>query len=897
MISDLFYRMRSILRRGSMESELNDEIRFHFEQETEKLIARGLEPSEARRQARLAFGFHDQVKEECRDQRRTGWIESLGRDIAFAVRLLRLNMSFTAVALLSLGLGIGANTAIFQLLDAVRLRDLPVKAPGELYEVVIGGDGPSGNFTSRYSRLSYAQWEQIEARQQAFSSIGVWSYRRFNLANGGEMRPAEGIMVSGHFFETLGVQAARGRVIGPGDDRSGCAAPAVVISDSFWKREFGGAPDAVGHSLTIDGHTMTVAGITPASFFGVEVGRSYDVAVPLCAEAQLNGPDSQLTSHRDTYWLSAIGRLRAGWTVPQADAHLRTISKAIFAATLPSGTEADRNQRYREMWLRSQPAGKGLSWLRVNYEKALWLLLGSAGLVLLVACGNLANLLLARASARTHEMAVRVALGASRGRLIRQLVTESLLLGLMGAGLGLLLASAVSRSLVAFLVTADDPVALHTGIDWRVLSFSMGMALCTCLLFGLAPAMWASRVEPSSAFAGTRRGSPSRGRSAFRSFLVAAQVALSLVLVAGAMLFGRSLFKLLGSDTGFHPQHVLVTSLDTRRLGFNEQRQKILFDTLLMRLRATPGVVQAAQSTLIPMSGWESNTVLTRPGGENMRTRFSPVSSGYFATLGTPFLSGRDFNLQDNQTNQPVAIVNEEFAHKFYGGAGALGQTFWWPFGEKKTCRIVGIVKNTKYASLQEAFTAIVFFPSNQMSFAPNYVRYVVRSDRPIAELTAAIRESVGAVSPSIDIEFLKLDQELRDSVMRERLLAALAGGFGLLAGLLSAVGLYGVLSFSVATRRNEIGIRMALGADGGNVIRLVLKEAAWLLAAGTAVGILLTLAVGRLASSLLYALEPSDPLTLLAAVAALGLLGLASSYLPARYAARLDPLMALRQD
>ena len=650
MLSDLFYRMRSIFRRGSMESELNDEIRFHIEQETEKLIRRGMAPREAERQARLAFGFRDLVKEQCRDERGTGWVESLGRDVAFAARLLRTNASFTAVALLSLGMGIGANTAIFQLLDAVRLRDLPVKAPHELYEVVIGGEGPSGNFTSRYSRLSYAQWEQIEAQQQAYSSIGVWSVRRFNLASGGEIRPAEGILVSGRFFETLGVQAARGRVLGPGDDRPGCGAPAAVISDAFWKREFGGAEDAVGRSLKIDGHAATVVGITPASFFGVEVGRSYDLAIPLCAETQLNGADSQLTARRDTYWLSAIGRMRGGWTERRADAHLRTISQTVFAASLPAGMSAERTTHYREMWLRAEPAGKGLSWLRVNYEKALWLLFGSAALVLLVACGNLANLLLARASARTHEMAVRVALGASRGRLVRQLVTESLLLALMGAALGLLLAGAVSQSLVAFLVTADDPVALRMGMDWRVLSFSMGMGLCTCLLFGLAPAVWASRVEPSSAFAGARRGSASRGRSAFRSFLVAAQVALSLVLVAGAMLFGRSLFKLLGADTGFHSEHVLVTSLDTRRLGFNEERQRMLFDTLLARLRATPGVIQAAQSTIIPMSGWESNTSLVRSDGQSMRTRFSPVSSGYFATLGTPLLGGRDFGEEDNQT-------------------------------------------------------------------------------------------------------------------------------------------------------------------------------------------------------------------------------------------------------
>jgi putative ABC transport system permease protein len=430
-----------------------------------------------------------------------------------------------------------------------------------------------------------------------------------------------------------------------------------------------------------------------------------------------------------------------------------------------------------------------------------------------------------------------------------------------------------------------------------VLSFSMGMGLCTCLLFGLAPAVWASRVEASSAFAGTRRGSVSRGRSAFRSFLVAAQVALSLVLVAGAMLFGRSLFKLLGSDTGFRSEHVLVTSLDTRRLGYSEERQKILFDSLLVRLRAAPGVIQAAQSTIIPMSGWESNTSLVRADGQSMQTRFSPVSSGYFATLGTPLLAGRDFGDEDNHRDQPVAIVNEAFARKFYGGADAVGQTFAWPFGEKKICRIVGVVKNTKYTTLQEDFKAIAFFPANQVSFAPNYVRYVVRSQRPAAELTRAIREAVGAVSPAIDIEFVKLDQQLRDSVMRERLLAALAGGFGLLAGFLSAVGLYGVLSYSVATRRNEIGIRMALGADRGNVMRLVMKEGGWLIAVGTAVGMLVTLAAGRMASSLLYGLEASDPWTLVAAVAALGLVGLGSSYLPARHAARLDPLMALRQE
>jgi predicted permease len=409
--------------------------------------------------------------------------------------------------------------------------------------------------------------------------------------------------------------------------------------------------------------------------------------------------------------------------------------------------------------------------------------------------------------------------------------------------------------------------------------------------------VWASRVDANSAFAGSRRGTASRGRSAFRSFLVAAQVALSLVLVAGAMLFGRSLFKLLRSDLGFRSGNVLVTSLDTRRLGLSEERQRQLFDSMLVRLRAIPGVIQAAQSTIIPMSGWESNTNLVRPDGQSMRTRYSPVSSGYFATLGTPILAGRDFTAEDRRKDEPVAIVNEAFVAQYYAGAHALGQTFAWPFGEKKVCRIVGVVKNTKYSTLQEDFKAIAFFPANQVAFAPNYVRYVVRPAMPAAELTRAIREVVGTVSPAIDIEFGKLDQQLRDSVMRERLLAALGGGFGLLAGFLSAVGLYGVLSYSVATRRSEIGIRMALGADGASVMRLMLAEAAWLLAAGTAAGILATLALGRMASSLLDGLQPSDPWTLMAAVGALGVAGLASSYLPARCAARMDPLMALREE
>ncbi len=894
MIHDLLFRLRSLFRRPAMDAELGDELTFHLERETEKLVRSAVPPVEAARRARLAFGFPEQVKQDCREARGTRWVEQFAQDVAFSVRMLRLNPTFAVVATLSLAIGIGANTAIFQLVDAVRLRNLPVLKPEELQRVHIAENKATGNFSSRYSDLSYAQWEQIRNRQQAFRSIAPWSARNFNLAGGGEVQPAEGILVGGAFFETLGVRAWRGRLIDQNDDKPGCGSPVAVVSYSFWQRNLGGSSSAIGRNLSVDGHAFTIAGITPPSFFGVEVGRSYDVAIPLCAEDTLAGADNQLTAYRDNYWLGVIGRLREGWTPQQASAQMAVISPGVFSASVPQGKDAGFVKRYESMRLEALPAGKGFSWLRLRYEDALVLLLASAALVLLIACGNLANLLLARANARAHEISVRTALGASGGRLLRQLLTESLLLASLGASFGVALAGAASRWLVSFLVTADDPVALDTGLDWRVLSFSLAVALITSMLFGLLPALRAVRSGGSGTPLAVRNSTATRDRSLARRVLVVVQIALSLVLLAGALLFGRSLFNLLNGDMGFRAEHVLITSLDSRRLRFDKDRQVVLFAEALDRLRAIPGVTNAAQTVVVPMSGWSSGAELTLNSGEHFSAKFTRVTSEYFKTLETPILAGREFTAQEMTPSAPVVIVNQAMAHRIKPDGRVLGETLRSPFDEKQKVTIVGIVKNTKYGDLRESFEPLMFCPAPQLT---NYARYLVRSPLPRADLTRRIRDAIAGLSPVIDIEFAGLDTEIRESIARERLIAALAAGFGIVAALLAAVGLYGMLAWSVASRRNEIGIRMALGADRGNVLGMVLSEAALLLGIGVLAGVGMALAAGRATASLLYGVQPRDPLTLAAAAVALIAVGLLSSYLPARQASRLDPLSALRRD
>ncbi len=832
-------------------------------------------------------------------------LENAWQDFRYGARLLRLNKSFFIVATLSLALGIGANTAIFQLLNAVRLRMLPVPRPQELAELQIAKNEHccSGNFSDRRPNFTYAQWEQIRSHQQAFSSIFAWGDTRFNLTQGGEVRFAEGLWVSGDFFKTLGVRPLLGRLIAAEDDAPGCGSPSAVISYAFWQREFGGAPDVIGKTVLLDGHRLDIAGVTPANFFGVEVGRNFDVAVPICAEPLIAGEGSHLAK-RNHWWLAIIGRLKPGWTVTRAAAQAKAISSQVFESTVPPNYRADGAKYYAAYKLTALPAGSGVSSLRRTYEEPLLLLLGIAGLVLLIACSNLANLMLARSSTREREMAVRLAIGANRGRLIRQLLAESLLLTLIGTAAGAFLAQFLSRYLVSFLTTGDNPLFVELSPDWRVLGFTAAVAILTCILFGLTPALRATRTAPASAMkAAARAVTADRQRFGLGRALVIGQIALSLVLLVGALLFVRSLRNLLTVDAGFREDGLLIAGIDISRLNFPSPRRAALYRNLLDSLRSTPGVEQAATASIVQVSGdgWNDTIeIIGQRSSKRLIPWFDRVSAGYFRTMGTPLLAGRDFDHRDTTSSPEVAIVNQQFSKKFLGGANPLGKQLRLlagPGEAQHVYQVVGLVKNSKYQSLRDDFQPLVFLAETQNKESGLGINFIVRSTAPLGSLTSAIKRTMLRENAGISLEFQVFKTQVRDSLTRERLMATLSGFFGILAAVLATVGLYGVISYMVARRRNEIGIRMALGANRNKIMKLVMNEAGLLLIAGLVAGAVLALVMARTASSLLYGLQPTDPVSIAFAIALLACVALAASFLPALRASRVEPMTALREE
>jgi len=839
-------------------------------------------------------------------------MQTLWQDLRYALRMLAKSPGFAAVAILTLALGIGANAAIFQLVDAVRLRALPVHDPSTLAIVHLNTNHwGSGNFTGSYSEFTFPLWQQVQKRQQAFSSIAAWGGTQLNLAKGGEVDNAQAIWISGHFFQVLGVQPILGRLIStaddPDDEQAGCSG-AVNISYGFWQRRYGGDASVIGKTLTLEGHPFPIVGVTPPSFFGVSVGDRFDLAVPICAEPLVNAQYSFITGPRarETWWLALLGRLKPGWTLARAGAQLESTAPAALRETVPPQYDAEGVKHYLEYKLEARPAANGFSNMRQDASDPLYLLLGLSGLVLLIACANLANLLLARASAREREVAVRLALGASRARLIRQLLSESALLAVAGAVAGGFLAAALSRTLIACVSTPDNPVFLDMPTDWRVLGFAAVLAISTTLLFGLAPALRAGNVEPGSALKAGGRGMTA-GREHFRlqRILVAAQVALSVVLLAGALLFARSLQNLMTRNTGFQQNGVLIANLDTSPLNLSLQQGPSLEQNLLEHICALPGVAAAAISERSPVSGSSSNDWVLDAKGDhpNGASWEDYISPGYFETMEIPLIAGRDFTIDDNVTSPKAAIVNETFIRKFLGGTTLpIGERIrvWAPPGKPaRYYQVVGLVKDSVYEDMHAPMVPVMYFARAQSDEPQLFTgpHLLVRSRGGFAGLLNSVKDEIVSVNPEINIQFKLLRTQIHDSLLQDEQMATLCGFFGGLALLLAAVGLYGVISYTVAQRTNEIGIRMALGSQRAGVIRLILSEVASLVAIGLAVGVGLTLAGSKFASSMLFGLKPRDPLTLALTVLILAAIGFAASFLPARRASRLDPMTALRYE
>jgi len=895
--------LRGLFRKNQVEREMDEEWRGYLDAAVKEKIHRGMSREQALRAARIEMGGAESVKEQVRAVSWESLVEALWQDLKFGLRLLRFNPAFAAAAILSLALGIGANTAIFQLLDAIRMRTLPVKNPQELAEVRIAErNGATGSFVTRYPKLTNPQWEQIRTQQQGFSGLFAWGPTTFNISPGGEVHNVQGMWVSGEFFDVLGIEPEQGRLLSPPDDRPGCASPGVVISHSFWKREFGGDPSVLGRKITIEKHPFEVMGVTPPSFYGVEVGRNFDVALPLCVEPIIRSEFSVL-NRRDGWWLTVMGRLKPGWTIEQASAQSRTISPGIFEATLPAEFDAGDAKHYRGYKLGVFPADTGVSELRSTYENPLWLMLGLAGLVLLIASANLANLMLARASAREREIGMRLAVGATRGRLIRQLLAESLLLGLGGALFGALLANGLTQLLVASISTANQPLFVDLPLDWRMLGFTAAITFLTCALFGLTPALRATQVAPGAVLKTAGRsatGGPSR--FGLRRVLVVSQIAMSLTLVVGAILFSRSLQKLATLDAGFTQNGVLEIDLDLTALHLPAERRAEFKRFVLQQVRAIPGVDSVAEAGIVPLSGdGQNRQVLVNKAGQVVegKSELNEISPLYFATWRTPILAGRDFDERDTLTSPLVAIVNEAFAKKYLTGTNPVGATFRVKRENKESgpFQIVGLVKDAKLYDLREAFLPTMFMPVAQKERPEQDETILIRSQASLFSLISALKSAVQQISRGIDMDFTPFDKLVEVSLLRDRLMARLSGFFGILAALLATVGLYGVIAYMVERRTSEIGIRMALGADRGSIVRLVLREASVLLGVGLLIGTLLSLVGSRAAATMLFGLKPTDFVTYVLAAASLSAVAGLASFLPARRAAQLDPMAALRNE
>ena len=897
------YKLRNFVRPGRAEEDLAREIGTHLELLQDKFRRRGMSAEEARVAAKRAYGGIEQAKELHRDERSWLWLEQVRQDLRLSARILLKSPGFSITAVLTLALGIGANTAIFSLIDAVMLRALPVSHPEQLLQVNMA---KSDIWGVENPFVSNPVWEQLRDRQDIFSGLLGYAVARFDLSARGEARYVQGNYVSGQFFDTLGLRPIAGRVITTADDRRGCPGTAV-LSYGFWQSEYGGRVGVLGKTISLDNHPFEILGVIGPEFTGVDVGRKSDIYVPLCADKIIIGAASSLDDRRGR-WLRVIGRPKPGISMNQVEARLKTLAAPILKATVPPNVRPDQKETYLKRTFDVQMASNGLSSIRSKYRQALMVLMVIVGVVLLIACSNVANLLLARGAARQREIAIRMALGSGRSRLIRQLLSESLLLSLTGAALGILFAHWGARLLVGLLasnVYRENQVFLDLSIDSRVLAFTAGVGVLTGLLFGLAPARRATRVDPRSAMKANARCGTQGGKFTLGKVLVVVQVALSLVLVAGAGLLLATFIRLETLDPGFERTHVLLMDVDLSERTTTPAWRGLVFTRVLEHLRALPGVRSASDSDDTPLGGAVDASYLqiagySSPGAKRELVFFNEVSGQYFETLGTHLLAGRDFNAHDVVGSPKVAIVNESFAKKYFHGQNPIGRHYRAEQGNKlgDLVEIIGLVRDAKYLDLREDFHPTVYVTASQDANPGKILTFELRAAA--GNATAMIQEAkraAGAVDPDVSLQFRTLAGQVDESLARGRLLATLSGFFGALALLLATIGLYGVVSYNMTRRRNEIGIRMALGAQQSRVLRTVMGEVVILIAIGLAIGLAVTVATTRFIASFLYGVKANDPWMISLAGAALALVAAIAGFLPAYRASRLDPMDALREE
>jgi len=882
--------VHSVFARRRLESDMNAELRQHMANFAEDLVRSGVPRAEAERRARIEFGSVAAAKEECRQARGLRFLDELRQDLRYAFRTLAASPGLTAVAVISLALGIGANTSIFSLIDTVLLRFLPVHEPQQLYFLAHGSaDDPS-------TGSNYRLLEHFRATTGVFSGIAASTDNEFKVRNGDAIDLVYGQFVSGNYFELLGAPMALGRSFAYESDTEPQRL-AAVISDAYWQRRFGRDPAVLGKALIVEDHTVEIIGVTHPEFFGLYPGFRVDITVPLSMKATL-GDAAFFTRFDNWTSMPLVGRLRPG--VSEAEA-LASVDFAFqqFMDTPESkwAKEMDPKHFSNAALL---PASKGLAELRQRFSKPLLVLMGMVGLVLLIACANIANLLLARATARTKEMAVRLSMGAGRLRVLRQLLTESLLLALLGGAAGILVAAWATQSLVSLIAAGQTPIRLDVHLDERVLLFTLAACVFTGTLFGLVPALRATRVDLAQAL----KESPSTGGEGKRrgaKALVAVQVALSVLLLSATGLLVRTLYNLKTQGSGFDGTNVVLLELDPRAANLSPAGTADFYEGLLGRIQRLPGVLSASFSTLSPASRRINVRGIVLPGltesPDSTGAWYNVTSPGYFRTLGIELLRGRDFGEQDRAGAPRAAIVNETMARFYFGSADVVGRRFAFRSEPESTVEIIGVVQDARQHSLRAAAPRMVYVPWGQGESLGRLTAEIraVGDPRPLA---GAVQAEVRDRNKDVIVGYVRTMAEQVDaSLVQERMLAMLSAAFGGLALLLACIGLYGVMAYSVVRRTREMGIRMALGAAHGLVLWHVLRESLWLALLGVLMGVPLALWAAPQLGDLLYELSPRDPAIFFSTVAALVAVAALAGYLPARRASRIAPAIALRHE